>query len=239
MKDNYQQKNKGYMTVSKLKELCKCEAKAQALENGSYEEPFKAAFLEGRLVEATLFNETLEDKRLYKKNGDLYKDYVNMIDLANFGKKHLDLSGEHSVTKTFELFGMQWRSEVDLLKKDVIVDIKTTRDSLFDKMWDSQLNCYVPAHYFYKYHWQMAVYCVAFGLEKAELWALSKKAPYTIEKIVYSKEILEQALIEVEEALSQDKFACGKCDYCRIQNPVTTYNINNIDLLIKPKEEIC
>jgi hypothetical protein len=145
-------------------------------------------------------------------------------------------SGQAEVIRTAELFGVQWRAQMDLVLPtddddgDFIVDLKTTQD--FAMAWSDRHGCRVPWYEQYPYWGQLALYTAihksvtgrdAVGL----LIGVTKQTPpdWTVVRMANFARI-QAELESVREnlpfvmAMKEGRAVvkgCGKnsCDWCR------------------------
>lgn len=249
--DNYYSREADlqYMSVSQFKSFLKCEAATMAKLLGKYEEPKGDALLIGSYVHAWLdgtmekFKEQTPEIFSSKgpTKGQLKSDYKNANDmiqtLENDPFCMMALDGEHEVIMTAELFGIQWKSKLDVYnpQNGRFADLKTVK-SIRDKVWHDEYGycSFVEA---YGYITQMAVYSeierINRGGERLENYivAVSKepipdKAVITIDNERLVKE-LETVAGRIERIKSvkeggEEPKSCGTCPYCRRTKMITS-----------------
>lgn len=239
--DNYfsPEANQKYMSVSQFKDFVSCEAAAMAKLNGDWVEPKQDCFTLGSYVHAALEGpEALEkiketSPEIFTKKGELkaeYKRANNMIDaVMNDDICKMLLSGGKEIIITAKLFGIEWKSKIDVHAPDDgrITDLKTCK-SIRDKHWKN--GRFVSFIENYDYHLQMAVYAELERIhhkrfERLEpfIVAVSKEDPPDIEAIGFDEQTLANQLeivqihlpriIDVKNGENPER--CGSCKYCR------------------------
>lgn len=260
--ENYysQQANTEYMSVSQFKTWIDCPAKAMASLKGDYSMPEKTALLVGGYVDAwaegTLDEFKEKHPSIFKKNGELKADYVqadNIIERIQSDKVfcHYALEGEKQVIETAELFGCKWKTKIDNLRDDCIVDLKC--------MKDMQRVMGISFIEYYHYDWQLAVYQQVHFLVTGKrlpcyLAVVTKETPSNIEVINIPQWRLDECLEEIEKhmphilAMKNGEIEiepCGVCDYCRgvkkIIDPIDfqLVGLNNAEIRMAKEQGIC
>lgn len=218
------------MSVSQYKDFLKCEKSAMAKINGDYVEEKTTALLVGSYVDAyvegtldkfkeenpEIFNSrTGELKSDYKGANKMIKKFTNDEFFMSF------LQGEKQKIFTAEFFNCKWKSKIDILSDDKIVDFKTTKN--FERVYG------VSFIEHWGYDKQLAIY--------QELVRLStgKRLPVYIAAITKEKEPdlaiinipqirLNECLEEIEKDMIRinavkngeiKPYDCGVCNYCK------------------------
>lgn len=259
---NYYSKeaNWKYLSVSQYKNFLECEAKALAELKGEWREDIPAkALLVGNYVHSYFESQEAHDEflkengdKLYKKDGDLYKDF----EIANKMIKRIEREplfnflwqGTHEEIITGELFGVEWKGKIDLLNVDkgYFVDLKTTADiykSIFNtERWERQ--SFVEM---YGYVLQIAVYEQLLEQKYGKgftgyIYAVSKQDVPDVSAIEvegrkkqFELEELERTIDRVEEVKTGQvkPEMCGHCSYCRQHKELNGF-ITTDELLNKP-----
>jgi hypothetical protein len=242
-KDNYfsQEADREYFSVSQFKSFRSCEAKTMAKLNGEWSDGDNDAFILGSYVHAWNEGVSLDEfkskhPQMFKKDGSLKAAYSigdKMIDtLKNDSFVQQVREGEKEVIMTAELFGVPWKSMLDIYNpnKGYFADLKTARD-IRTKIWNEEAKTKQNFIVAYDYVLQMAVY--------AEIERLNRGGDKHLQSfiIAVSKEdIPDKEIAWVKEEYMQDKLAeveirlphyievknglveptrCECCDYCR------------------------
>jgi hypothetical protein len=231
--------DKTVMTNSRFWGYMECPAAQKAKDSEDYKQEYYLPFHIGQYVEAGLIDSEVdyEEEMMYKRknpeNGKL-KAFVEADEIiANAKEMKVDFSGEHQKEINFELDGLKWKGMIDIFR-DMCLDIKTTKNSIMDLDWDDTYGTKVPRYIKYHYGYQLALYAHGTGtLDKgAGIIALSKTAPYTVEKVKFTPETLEEFLNDIRERQQAifDIFEgkvkakpCMKCDYCKEQYRMRNY----------------
>lgn len=236
------QANWQYWSVSQYKDFMSCEAAALAkLKEEWRPTSDPKALLVGNYVhsyfESPKAHQDFLDQnssKLYKKDGNLYKDFevanqmIQRIEKDQFFK--FLWQGDKESVITGELLGEDWKGKIDLLNVDkgYFVDLKTTRDINL-KVWDAYRRQYVSFVEGYGYDIQLAVYERLLEQEYGKpfegyIYAVSKQTPSNIQAIKVpeiDKEIMLEQVEENIEHLSDVKNGmtqpdpCGRCEFCR------------------------
>lgn len=222
--------DKYYFSSSEFRSYRKCEAAAlhfvkeqtTAMLKGSYLD----AMVEGRQAE-------FEDKNrstLFKKNGELYAEFLPLPDVWEFLQKDsffMDyLQGDKQTILTGVIAGVPFKAKLDICHDERIVDFKTASE--FSKHWDSELNQYVNFAQFWRYDIQAAIYqeleYQRTGIRKPfYLAVVTLKGTPNHEILHIPDETLRFALDEVElfapkfQAIKQGFLKaerCEQCNYC-------------------------
>lgn len=246
-----------YMSVSQLKDFCKCEAMAMAKIKGEYVQEKTTALLVGSYVdsyfEGTLDKFKKENPTIFKKDGDLRSDYIkaeeiiSRIEQDDFFMKFM--SGKKQVICTGNLFGAKWKIKIDSLHpNDKIVDLKCMRS--MDRIMGMSFVEY------WHYDWQMAVYREIERCEREKkskrcataletfLAVATKELPSNLEVIHIPNWKNDECLNEIEKLMPRilqvksgkaEAERCGVCEYCR-QTKILTKPIEFEDVGFSNKE---
>ena len=238
-----------YASFSQFKSFCGtgktkgCEAHALAVLNNEWEDDVGDALIEGGYVDA-YFEGTLDkflernQDRIFNKKGEKYANYKRCdeaIERCLRDKLFMQfMDGEKQKIFTYELFGMEWKSKLDVYHKDkLIVDLKYIKNI--------RETYYVPDFgrvswiEYFGYDTQGALY------QKAVELNTGKKLPYYIAVVDKGKypdiaiiqipnRVLDNALSLVEyqskrykavklEGAEPDR--CEDCDYCKATKILT------------------
>lgn len=238
-----------YMSVSQYKSFLKCEAATMARLTGKYEEPKTDALLIGSYVHAwldgTMDKFQTENPEIFssrgKTKGELKSQYQNANDMIRTLTEDpfcmMALEGDHEVIMTANLFGLTWKSKLDVYnpQNGRFADLKTVK-SIREKIYHEELGycSFVEA---YGYITQMAVYSeierINRGGERLENYivAVSKETIPDKAVITIDNERLEQELDRVSAKLERIKavkegienpISCGSCAYCRKTKMITS-----------------
>lgn len=238
-----------YMSVSQFKSFLKCEAATMAKLIGKYEQPKTDALLIGNYVHAwidgTIEKFKEENPEIFSSRGStkgqLKSQYQNANDMIQTLSDDpfcmMALEGEHEVIMTAELFGVQWKSKIDVYNPDNgrFADLKTVK-SIREKIWRDDLGycSFVEA---YGYITQMAIYSEIERLNRGGkrlenyIVAVSKEPVPDKAVITIDEERLEQELEYVAEKVERIKavkeglekpHSCGSCPYCRRTKMITS-----------------
>lgn len=238
-----------YMSVSQFKSFLKCEAATMARLAEKYEDPKNDALLLGSYVHAWLdgtIDKFKEDNpEIFSSKGatkgQLKSQYQNANDMIQTLESDpfcmMALDGEKEVIMTAELFGIHWKSKLDVYnpQNGRFADLKTVK-SIRDKIYHEELGycSFVEA---YGYITQMAVYSeierLNRGGERLENYivAISKEPIPDKAVITIDNERLEDELVNVAEKLERIKavkvgfekpISCGSCAYCRRTKMITS-----------------
>lgn len=260
--ENYysQKANTEYMSVSQLKTWVDCPARAKASLSGDYSMPEKTALLVGGYVDAWVEGtlEQFKEKHpsIFKKDGSLKADYIkadNIIERIKsdevFCKYALD--GEKQVIETAEIFGCKWKTKIDNLRDDAIVDLKCMKD-----MQRVMGRSFIE---FYHYDWQLAIYQevhykVTGKRLPCYLAVVTKEEPANIEVINVPQWRLNECLDEIKGHMphilamrdGKDEIkGCGICDYCRgvkkVVEPIDfqLVGMSNYEIELAKEQGIC
>lgn len=230
--------NKDYWSVSQFKAFDKCEAAGLAESLGNYTREETDALLVGGYVDAYFsgelaqFEEKHRDQMINKRTGGLLAKFQNASELVR--RIEQDplmmefLEGDKQVITTGMMFGVPWKTKMDIYTGKRIVDLKVVRDfeDIFDKGygWRSWIE-------YWGYDIQGAVYQKieqkTVGRDKPlpfYIAAVTKEKTPDIKVIEIPQHILDAALHMVEAKIDRfdliksgvvEPIRCEKCDYCK------------------------
>lgn len=238
-----------YASFSEFKDFCGtgkiqgCEARSKAILEGKwYEEP-SPAMLEGsyvdRFFEGTL-DKFIEEQQnvIFNKKGEKYTNFKKCdeaIERCLRDKLFMKfMSGEKQKIFTFELFGMLWKSKLDVFHPHIaIVDLKYIKD-LHEMKYVKDWGKMTWIEYF-GYDFQGALYQKAVEINTGEklpyyICAVDKGKYPDIDVIKIPQSMLDNALEIIEyqskrykavkyEGAEADR--CETCDYCRATKVLT------------------
>ena len=245
--------NEDYWSVSQFKAFNKCEAAGLAEVMGQYEREETDALLIGSYVDAILaggetekrqFIEANRDK-LFKKNGELKANYIHADEMIARAERdplmREYLEGEKQVIFSAELFGVPWKTKIDVYNGERIVDVKTVRDfaDIFEVGygWRSWLE-------YWGYDVQGAIYQkveqLATGRDKPlpfYIAAVTKERVPDINVVRIPQHVLDAAFRLVEAKIERfdliktgdvEPIRCEKCDYCKETKVLKTPEVYEI-----------
>lgn len=259
-KNYYSEKaNKEYCSYSEFKSFCGtgkscgCEAHALACLNGSWKDEVSDALREGAYLDR-YFEGTLEDyieenqEYIFNKKGNKYANYIRCDEaIARCERDELFMKfmdGEKQKIFTFELFGLKWKSKLDVYHPHkAIVDLKYIKD-LSEMKYVRDIGKVSWVEY-YGYDIQGALYQKAVELNTGEklpyyICAVDKGKYPDIEIIQIPDNLLSDTLSIIEyqskryravkyEGALPDR--CGACDYCKatkvLTSPILVSDIGN------------
>lgn len=243
--DNYfgQEAQKQYWSVSQLKSFMKCEACGLAEVNREYQREVTDALLIGSYVDAYFSNEitpfmAMNGDKMFKKNGELLAKFQHANEIIEAVKSQplmMDfLTGEKQVIMQAELFGVPWKTKMDVYDEKRIVDLKVVKD--FDDIYEPGYGWRSWVEY-WGYDIQGAVYqrveqIVSNRAEPLPFYivAVTKEKIPDIKVIHLPQHILDTALKIVEAKIERfdlikqgevEPMRCEKCDYCRRTKKLT------------------
>lgn len=226
--------NRAYFSASQIKAFKKCEAMAMAEIQGKYVRPASQALMVGSYVDAALTGDLEqwlgEHPEVRKKDGSLKAEFVQAEEMVQRAKSDATfrkfMRGWHQTIMTADLFGVPFKAKFDVISKNRIVDLKTTRDMSpvylpgqgrvdFATAWDWPL--------------QMAIYQQIVYQNKGKklpcyLAVITKETPADIAVIQIEQERMDAELAWLEQALPRfeaiksgliEPERCGQCAYCR------------------------
>lgn len=239
-----------YWSVSQFKAFDKCEAAGLAEVRGEYLREETDALLIGSYVDAFFAGE-MEDfearngSKMFKKNGELLakfghaNDIIDRVMADNLMMEYL--TGEKQVIMAAELFGVPWKTKMDVYNEQRIVDLKCVRDfsDIYDKTygWRSWIE-------YWGYDIQGAIYQKVEQLVTGRseplpfyIAAVTKEKTPDIKLIQLPQHILDTALKLVEAKIDRfdliksgdvEPIRCGSCDYCKMTKVLTAPEVYEI-----------
>lgn len=218
--------NRAYMSVSQLKQFCKCEACAMALLKGEYKEPDEDCLLIGSYVhDAVESPEALERFKAEKPQifsskgptkGELKSDYKNADRMVQTLRDDelcsMMLQGMNEQIVTAELFGVMWKAKIDILAPDEgrIVDLKTVK-SIRERYYNAEKGRYESFVEAYGYCLQMAVYS---ELERIYSARTERLEPYIV--AVSKEDIPDKAVICFDEQTMEEQLEIVRLKLSRV-----------------------
>lgn len=235
-----------YWSISQYKRFKECEARALAELRGDWTDTRdNTALLVGNYVHSRF--ESKEAHEEFKKlngsemissrgatKGQLKKDYTvaeQMIDALKSDRQFMKYyQGKKEEAVTGFLGGVEFKGKIDCLNVDrgYFVDIKTTKGSIDDTVWNGQERVYWFEAY--GYILQMAAYKTMLEAKynkpfKPIIYAVTKETPpdtraIVIENVDAMQNELDnlaqniKRLDDVKKGLEKPK-PCGHCEYCR------------------------
>ena len=250
--DNYfsAEANNEYWSVSQFKSFDNCEAQGLAEVSGDYEREMTDALLIGSYVDA-YFSEELDEfikehgDKMHGKNGKLYAKFEranDIIDRIERDKLMMEyLSGDKQVIKTANLFGVDWKIKIDVLRDDAIVDLKIVKD--FGDVYKDGFG-YRPWVEAWGYDIQGAIYQrveqIASGRDEPlpfYIVAATKEPVTDIDIIQIPQHVLDAAFKVVEAKIDRfdliktgeiEPVRCGVCAYCKETKVLTEPRVYEI-----------
>ncbi len=238
-----------YASFSEFKSFCGtgkvagCEEHAMAVLNGEWQDKVTDALWEGsyldRYFEGTL-DKFLEENQeiIFNKKGNKYANFQRCdeaIKRCERDKLFMTfMSGEKQKIFTFELFGLLWKSKLDVYHPDIcIVDLKYIKDlkeMKYVKDWGK-----MPWIEYYGYDFQGALYQKAVEINTGKklpfyICAVDKGEYPDIDIIQIPQSALDDALSIIEyqskryKAVKYDGATpdrCEDCDYCKATKVLT------------------
>ena len=234
---------RSYWSVSQFKAFNKCEACGLAEANGWYQREVTDSLLIGSYVDAYFSNEitpfmAMNGDKMFKKNGELLAKFQHANEIIEAVKSQplmMDfLTGEKQVIMQAELFGVPWKTKMDVYDEKRIVDLKVVKD--FDDIYEPGYGWRSWVEY-WGYDIQGAVYqrveqIVSNRAEPLPFYivAVTKEKIPDIKVIHLPQHILDTALKIVEAKIERfdlikqgevEPMRCEKCDYCRRTKKLT------------------
>ena len=234
---------RSYWSVSQFKAFNKCEACGLAEANREYQREVTDALLIGSYVDAYFSNEitpfmAMNGDKMFKKNGELLAKFQHANEIIEAVKSQplmMDfLTGEKQVIMQAELFGVPWKTKMDVYDEKRIVDLKVVKD--FDDIYEPGYG-WRPWIEYWGYDIQGAVYqkveqIVSNRTEPLPFYivAVTKEKIPDIKMIHLPQHILDMALKIVEAKIERfdlikqgevEPIRCEKCDYCRRTKKLT------------------
>ncbi|HEN6739005.1 TPA: PD-(D/E)XK nuclease-like domain-containing protein [Streptococcus agalactiae] len=235
-----------YWSISQYKRFRECEARALAELRGDWTDTRdNTALLVGNYVHSYFESEKAHSKFVDENKtamlstrgttkGQLKKDYViaeQMIEaLKNDYQFMKYYQGKKEEAVTGFLGGVEFKGKIDCLNVDYgyFVDIKTTKGSIDDTVWNGQERVYWFEAY--GYILQMAAYKTMLEAKynkpfKPIIYAVTKETPpdtraiaiENVDAMQMELDSLAQSikrLDDVKKGIEKPK-PCGHCEYCR------------------------
>lgn len=240
--DNYfsSEAMKEYWSVSQFKQFQKCPASAIAEMNGDYEREKSTALLVGSYVDAYFTGDkgalgrfVLEHPEITNsRTGALKADFKHaetMVEAVKRQSVMMDyLSGDKQTIGWAELFGVKWKTKMDVYDGHRIVDLKTVKD--FKPIYEEGFGWRSWIEY-WGYDIQGAIYqrveqAMSGRLNPLPFYivAVTKEKVPDVAVIHLPQHVLDTALKVVEAKI--DKFdlmkkglipaeRCEVCDWCK------------------------
>lgn len=234
---------RSYWSVSQFKAFNKCEACGLAEVNREYQREVTDSLLIGSYVDAYFSGEmtpfmAMNGDKMFKKNGELLAKFQHANEIIEAVKNQplmMDfLTGEKQVIMQAELFGVPWKTKMDVYDEKRIVDLKVVKD--FDDIYKPGYGWRSWVEY-WGYDIQGAVYqkveqIVSNRTEPLPFYivAVTKEKIPDIKVIHLPQHILDTALKIVEAKIERfdlikqgevEPIRCEKCDYCKRTKKLT------------------
>jgi len=234
---------RSYWSVSQFKAFNKCEACGLAEVNREYQREVTDSLLIGSYVDAYFSDEMpqfmeLNGEKMFKKNGELLAKFQHANEIIEAVKSQplmMDfLTGEKQVIMQAELFGVPWKTKMDVYDEKRIVDLKVVKD--FDDIYEPGYGWRSWIEY-WGYDIQGAVYqkveqIVSNRTEPLPFYivAVTKEKIPDIKVIHIPQHILDTALKIVEAKIERfdlikqgevEPIRCERCDYCKRTKKLT------------------
>lgn len=244
-----------YWSVSQFKSFNKCEAAGLAEVKGEYVREETEALLIGSYVDAYFSGEEKQfrhlhaDKMYSKRTGELLakfshaNDIIKRVEMDPLMSEYME--GDKQVIMTADMFGVSWKTKMDVYNGERIVDFKCVKD--FEDIYDKDYG-YRSWVEVWGYDIQGAVYQkveqLATGRDKPlpfYIAAATKEKTPDIKLIHLPQHILDAALGIVEAKIERfdliksgdvEPIRCGRCDYCKRTKILTApeeYEIREAD----------
>lgn len=240
--------NADFMSVSQYKAWIECAAKQRAVQSGDWMDGDKPAFALGRYVDMALLTPDRFAKDM-EANPDTYTyhgkprvwlaDGDAMIERCRKDAYFMaTITGQAQQIITFELFGVQWRSMLDVINRETmsLVDLKTTQN-IDAETWSDQHEARVPFYETFNYWMQFAVYREAVRSiwgeypRHVKIAAVSKQDPPDVRVIAFNDALrFKRELNAIQNNLPRimamkrgtvPATRCESCDYCRSTRVLT------------------
>jgi hypothetical protein len=230
-----------YMSATRLRGYLECPARQRAIDHGEWVEEETDAIIAGKMVHAMVegpeayhrFLEQYHD-RIANKKGDLYAPFkqAEQMGQALLADSFIQsmLVGKHEQIVTATLFGVPWKSRIDVLHPARIVDLKTVT-KLSEREWNKDEGRWMNWVEARGYLMQLAIYAevvrIAYGEEEWRqplIVAVTKEDPPDKAVIAIDDGTIEEELAKVKAALPtvmdmvhgiMPPERCEKCKYCR------------------------
>lgn len=232
-----------YMSVSLFKSFQECEAATMARIRSEWHQEPSESMLLGSYVHAHFGGELEQFKadhpELFSSKGPTkgellakYQKAHRMIEaLEKDDFTNFILAGEKEKIITAELFGIPWKTKIDVLTDKRICDLKTTKN-INELTWNPINQCKETFIERYQYFLQAAIYSeverIASGSDRWKEFLFvvvsSEEQPDKEIIAIDDTSILEQNLQWAEGQIQhiipvwkgeKEPERCGKCGYCR------------------------
>lgn len=226
-----------YWSVSQFKAFDRCEAAALAELSGTYQREETTSLLIGSYVDAYFsgeYSEFVENhpQIFNTRTGELKADYRHAEDIIRRIQSDEVMSeylrGESQAIRTGQLFGLDWKIKIDVLRPDAIVDLKIVKD--FDSIYEDGFGLRSWVEY-WGYDIQGAIYqrIEQQSSGRSEplpfiIAAATKEKTPDIALIQIPQHVLDTAYKIVESKIERfdlvktgevPPIRCGHCDYCK------------------------
>lgn len=233
--------NRQYWSSSLFKAFDRCEAAGLASVLGEYTRPETKALLLGSYVDAYFAGELEEftarnGDKIYKKNGDLYSDYVHARDIIAAVEAQPTmleyLTGDKQTIMTAVFFDVPWKIKMDVYDGTRIVDLKCVKD--FKDIYQPGFGFRSWVEY-WAYDIQGAIYQKVVEENTGKrvpfyLAAVTKEPVPDVDLIEIPQPYLDAALEIVKSKIDGFDLVklgeippkrCGVCDYCKRTKKIT------------------
>lgn len=232
-----------YWSVSQFKSFDKCEAAALAELDGTYQREETTSLLIGSYVDAYFsgeYSDFVENhpEIFNSRTGELKADYRHAEKVINRIQSDAVMSdylrGLFQAVRTGNLFGLDWKIKIDVLRSDSIVDLKVVKD--FDSIYEDGYGRRSWIEY-WSYDIQGAIYqrIEQQASGRAEplpfiIAAATKEKVPDIALIQIPQHVLDAAYKVVESKIERFELVksgevppirCGHCDYCKQTKTIT------------------
>lgn len=240
-KNNYYSKkaDKEYMSYSQFKNFLECPEKAMAIINGKYSTETSESMLVGSYIDAYLDGELEEFKEktpeiFNSRSGELKSNFKFADEIISRMLKDKEfirlLKGKRQVIVTCNIAGVPFKSKIDSLLPDLIVDGKVLKDCNDCWVNGEKLQFYMAN----RYDIQALIYKTAVKQTlnkdlKFALAVVTKEKEPDIRVFLFSDETLQDAMNEVVVKApvfnamkngTETVYGCGKCDYCKSKKKI-------------------
>lgn len=242
--------NMHYMSVSQVKDMMTCEARALAKIKGEWDNEKSDPLLIGGYIDAYFSGELkefqVENPELFKKDGTLYAKYevCNQVIQAIENDEFLlqFFKGITQIIETGEIHGIPFKIKIDCLNEFGLIDWKIMRD--FNDIWSKSAKKYLPFFQSWQYDLQLAIYQEVHLQNCGEVsptYIASASKETITDKIIlkFKQDTLAQVFndivtadrIQRMDAVKKELVApipCECCDYCKSVKKLTTFDIKEV-----------